>query len=104
MPAGGSAARAPNEDARQQSAFWDISDIQFHCRISRSTAWRLVRTEGFPPPAVLGKRSVIWPRGEVLDFVESRRESKHYGLPMPVDDSTAPATFTVRTIRARSRR
>lgn len=60
------------------AVYWNIRDIQFHCRISRSTAWRLVREERFPPPVLHGKRCVLWPSIEVMEFLEARREPGHY--------------------------
>src|SRR5438552_3519726 len=79
--------------------YWDIDDVQFHCRIGRSTAWRLVREEGFPAPIVLGKRTLVWPRAEVIAFVELKRDPSHYSA-----DSTAnePAGFAVRANRRRA--
>ena len=58
--------------------FWDIKDVEFHCRIGRSTAWRLVREAGFPAPVVLGSRTVVWPRAEVIAFIEDKRDPGHY--------------------------
>src|SRR6266545_5958009 len=104
MPAIGSAARGPR-DSTSDAAYWDINDIQFHCRIGRSTAWRLVRDDGFPPPIVLGKRSVLWPRNEVLDFIESRRKPYHYRPASPPEGGRAePTPFVARTIRSRPSR
>ncbi len=60
------------------STYWTIRDIQFHCRIGRSTAWRLVRRHDFPPPVVFGARAVMWPRAEVIDFMELHRRPDHY--------------------------
>lgn len=58
--------------------FWDIEDLLFHCRIGRSTAWRLVREPGFPAPLILGRRTLVWPRGEVMSFLEEKRDPGHY--------------------------
>jgi len=58
--------------------FWDIEDVQFHCRIGRSTAWRLVREAGFPAPVVLGRRTIVWPRSEVIAFIDEKRDPGHY--------------------------
>ena len=60
------------------AVYWNIRDIQFHLRISRSTAWRLVREERFPSPVLHGKRCVLWPSVEVVEFLEARREPDHY--------------------------
>ena len=68
----------PAHDATQQRTYWGIADIEHQCRISRSTAWRLVRREGFPAPVVLTRRCLMWPRGEVIDFIERHRDPMHY--------------------------
>ena len=60
------------------AVYWNIRDIQFHCRISRSTAWGLVREEGFPAPVLHGKRCVLWPSCEVVEFLEVRRQPGRY--------------------------
>ncbi len=60
------------------STYWDIDDLQFHCRIGRSTAWRLVRRDDFPSPIVFNPRGVLWPREEVIVFMEQHREPDHY--------------------------
>ena len=64
-------------DGSETATYWDIDDVQFHCRVSRSTAWRLVRSDGFPPPVVFGRR-VVWPRVEVVIFMEERRDPNYY--------------------------
>jgi predicted DNA-binding transcriptional regulator AlpA len=62
-----------------EATYWDIEDIQFHCRIGRTTAWRLARNDDqFPNPVVLGSRNLIWPRTEVVAFFEARRQPNHY--------------------------
>src|SRR3954468_18265046 len=81
-----------------EPVYWDIDDVQFHCRIGRSTAWRLVREPGFPGPIVLGRRTLVWPRTEVIAFVEEKRDPKHYSGSST--DSEAVA-FTVRSNRRR---
>ena len=68
----------PARAAPEQSMYWGIADIEHHCRISRSTAWRLVRREGFPAPVVLTRRCLMWPRDEVIDFIERHRDPMHY--------------------------
>jgi len=65
-------------EAATEATYWDIDDIQFHCRIGRTTAWRLVKLKDFPPPVVLGPKGLVWPRAEVLVFMESRRRPEHY--------------------------
>ena len=84
--------------------FWNIKDIQFHCRIGRSTAWRLVREEGFPAPILYGKRCVLWPRAEIMEFLEARRDPAHYeGQPRLVRSPAQPApVFATRPVRRRS--
>lgn len=68
----------PGDDDRDAAAYWDIRDVQFHCRMGRSTAWRLVREDGFPAPVLCGKRIVLWPRDEVMLFLDGRRSPGHY--------------------------
>ncbi len=68
----------PAHAATEQSMYWGIADIEHQCRISRSTAWRLVRREGFPAPVVLTRRCLMWPRDEVIDFIERHRDPTHY--------------------------
>jgi predicted DNA-binding transcriptional regulator AlpA len=96
---------ATSEEARSSArtrdrnpVYWDIDDVQFHCRIGRSTAWRLVRDAGFPSPVVLGRRTVLWPRDEVLAFVEDKRDPDHYGSDQA---ESRPPSFTVRPSRRR---
>ena len=92
---------ARNAQYRQdEPVYWDIDDVQFHCRIGRSTAWRLVREDGFPPPVVLGKRTVLWPREEVIAFVEDRRDPRHYS---PIPDNDRRTSFSVRPNRRPAR-
>jgi len=89
-------------DGSEAATYWDIDDVQFHCRVSRSTAWRLVRSDGFPPPAVFGRR-VVWPRAEVVIFMEDRRVPNYYAdrdQRAGVTDGRAPA-FTSRQVRRR---
>lgn len=66
-------------EATGAATYWDIDDIQFHCRIGRTTAWGLVKLQDFPPPVVLGPKGLVWPRAEILTFMESRRRPEHYG-------------------------
>jgi predicted DNA-binding transcriptional regulator AlpA len=84
-------------DARP--VYWAIRDIQFHCRVSRSTAWRLVRSPGFPRAAVLSPKTVRWRRDEVEAFVDARRESAQNSAPeAPPVEATA---YVARPVRAR---
>ena len=78
--------------------YWDIDDVQFHCRIGRSTAWRLVREEGFPAPVVLGRRTLVWPRKEVIAFVDEKRDPNHYSG----GATSEPPGFTIRANRRRA--
>src|SRR4051794_35091775 len=82
-----------------EPVYWDIDDVQFHCRIGRSTAWRLVREEGFPAPIVLGRRTLVWPRVEVITFVEDRRDPSHYSAD---SSDSQPIGFTIRANRRRA--
>ena len=93
----------PDEDARDAAVYWDIRDIQFHCRMGRSTAWRLVRQDGFPAPVVCGKRTVLWPRAEVMVFLEGQREPGHYRREAP-PAPTGAASFVARSVRHRAAR
>ena len=40
--------------------------------VSRSTLWRLVRADLFPPPIRVGTRAVRWRLSEVLEWIASR--------------------------------
>lgn len=100
MPARGSATRALR-DWTGEAAYWDITDIQFHCRISRSTAWRLVRDDSFPHPVVLGTRSLLWPRCEVHEFMEARRDPEHYRAHTSLEPGVESAGFSERALRQR---
>lgn len=84
--------------------FWNIRDIQFHCRIGRSTAWRLVREVDFPAPILYGKRCVLWPRVEVMVFLEERRDPKHYepAPRRPPRGAGSVPAFSARPVRRRS--
>lgn len=82
------------------STYWGIADLEYHCRVSRKTAWRLVRTAGFPAPVVLGRR-VLWPRDEVLTFIEERRDPYHYATELP-PTTRAHAPFSTREVRRRA--
>lgn len=74
-----------------EATYWDIDDIQFHCRISRTTAWRLARHDtDFPSPVVLGPRNIVWPRREVLAYFEACRQPSHYGGRSPSTSSASP--------------
>jgi predicted DNA-binding transcriptional regulator AlpA len=82
-----------------EPVFWDIDDIQFHCRIGRTTAWRLVRDAQFPAPIVVGPKSFVWPRNEVMVFMEARRRPGHYAA--SVVGTRAPSTQTETVYRRR---
>jgi predicted DNA-binding transcriptional regulator AlpA len=97
-------AESGHGDAPTAAEFWNIRDIQFHCRIGRSTAWRLVREDGFPAPILYGKRCVLWPRAEIMEFLEARRDPSHYEAQarlqrLPAQPSSA---FATRPVRRRS--
>lgn len=80
--------------------YWDIRYIQFHCRVSRSTAWRMVDEPDFPRRLTYG-RCVRWPRSEVMQFLENRREQ-----PQPaerrLERRSAASSFATRPVRRRS--
>src|SRR5947209_8482370 len=84
----------------RQPEYWDVRDIQFHCRMGRSTAWRLVRENGFPAPVVHGKRCILWPRSEVIAFLERRRSEEHYRVGVGAIEPERPrAMFSTRAVR-----
>jgi hypothetical protein len=80
--------------------FWSIGDLQFHCRIGRTRAWELVREAGFPKPVAVGRR-LIWPRSEVLEFLEARRR-RDYGLTSAAVAVLDGPRFLERPVRRRS--
>ena len=88
------------------ATYWDINDIQFHCRLSRTSAWDLARGhKDFPPPVVLGRKSLLWPRDEVVAFMEAHRRRDHYSHGK--DRSATPSEnhgpgFASRPIRVRT--
>ena len=82
--------------ATRAATYWDVADIQFHCRLGRSAAWRLVKRTGFPAPVVLSKREVFWPRDEVIAFLECYRDPDHYSACDPQPNRTATPAFTTR--------
>ena len=92
----------PGDRDSDAAVYWDIRDIQFHCRMGRSTAWRLVREDGFPAPVLCGKRIVLWPRVEVMLFLDGRRSPGHYRRETaPPSSSTS---FVARAVRHRAAR
>lgn len=93
--------------APSAAAYWNVRDIQFHCRIGRSTAWRLVRQDGFPAPVLCGARCVIWPRVEVIEFLEARRAPDHYRQRETKLSHQVPGSavgFVARPVRSRATR
>ena len=82
------------------ATFWDIDDIQFHCRVGRTTAWKLVKRPDFPDPVVVGPHGLVWPRAEVVAFMDTRRSPSHYGrrhdLPAVPADSFVSRPVAVR--------
>ena len=89
QPDAASAARG----SRSETTYWNVDDIQFHCRIGRTRAWRLVREPDFPAPVVLGATTLIWPRIEVVRFLEARRQVDRYpGRRAPAGSSCEPST------------
>jgi predicted DNA-binding transcriptional regulator AlpA len=104
-----SAAGADRDTARRRSTdeatYWDIEDIQFHCRMGRTAAWQLVRTaKDFPCPVVLGRKSRVWPRVEVIAFMEGRRRPDHYSqrTTSATVTSEPKPTFATRPVRSRT--
>ncbi len=100
MSEGATVTLAPGEEAH----YWSIRDIAFHCWMGRSTAWGLVREDGFPTPVVHGQRCVLWPRDEVIEFMDVCRDPSHYrrgGVPTSEGSQSAP--FSARPVRGRAR-
>ncbi|MCA1833900.1 MAG: AlpA family phage regulatory protein [Actinobacteria bacterium] len=109
-------ARGPDSTSRDDlgvrrsasvaAVYWDIEDIQFHCRISRTTAWKLARGDGdFPSPVVLGPRAVVWRRVDVLAFMESKRSPDHYREPArrtPGREGEVATAYRPRGVRVRT--
>jgi predicted DNA-binding transcriptional regulator AlpA len=91
------------EDGRvidlRDAVYWDIRDIQFHCRVSRSTAWRMVDEPDFPLRMTYG-RCVRWPRAEVMQFLENRRVQP--SISQRGHRQLATSGFTTRPVRRRS--
>jgi predicted DNA-binding transcriptional regulator AlpA len=83
--------------------YWDIEDIQFECRIARSSAWRLVRRAAFPVPVRVGARSIIWPRLEVVAFLDSRRGLTDIASASPPSIDDSRVEFASRPPRRSSR-
>jgi predicted DNA-binding transcriptional regulator AlpA len=100
-------ALALKHAAAVQAVYWDIEDIQFHCRIGRTTAWKLARGDlDFPAPVVLGPRAVVWRRVDVLAFMESRQRRDHYRKPArrtAEREGELAAAFRPRGVRVRAR-
>ena len=106
---------SPERDVREMhvrgastadATYWDIHDIQFHCRLSRTSAWELARGHrDFPSPVVLGRKSLIWPRAEVVAFMEAHRRRDHYPRrksgSATASENRGPA-FASRPIRVRT--
>lgn len=100
MSVGAAVTLVPGEEAH----YWSIRDIAFHCRMGRSTAWRLVREGGFPAPVVYGQRCLLWPREEVIEYMEARRDPGHYRRGcVPTSESSQSAPFSARPVRGRAR-
>lgn len=95
--------RSPVAAEQTAPEYWDINDIQFHCRIGRTTAWRLVRRPSFPVPILVSAKRLVWSREEVVDFLEGQREPERYRR-QPTAASLAGDTqpsYAARPVRAR---
>lgn len=91
----------PEADA----TFWNIRDIQFHCRIGRTKAWQIVREPEFPPPVEIGSKRLVWPRHEVIAFIERGRSPQRYRLEARQRAGGSPSdSFVVRSVRRRPNR
>ncbi|MHB8463378.1 MAG: helix-turn-helix transcriptional regulator [Acidimicrobiales bacterium] len=88
---------------RAPPTYWNIDDIQFECRIARSSAWRLVRRAAFPMPVRVGTRSVVWPRLEVVAFLDNRRGLGYKGSDLSRSIGESRVEFASRRPRRNSR-
>ena len=79
--------------------YWSIDDIRLECGVSLSSAWRLVRREGFPSPVVLGSKLIRWRRADVLRFVDALEAPGRYANRSGPRVVSAPAAHTVRAVR-----
>jgi predicted DNA-binding transcriptional regulator AlpA len=89
------------ESADAEPEFWSIQDIQFNCRIGRTTAWQLVRHPKFPCPLAIGAKRLVWSRQEVLLFLDGLRRPDHYTARL-TPRQALPYDFVVRRIGRRS--
>ena len=96
-------ASTRHPDNGREATYWDIGDVQYHCRVSRSTAWRLVKRDDFPEPVVFGRR-LIWPRVEIVEFMEEHRDRAGRTSPDgPREWHVNGRSFAARPVRRRAR-
>ena len=62
--------RAPERESTTRPL--RLSDVMHITALSRSAAYVLMATAGFPRPVRIGARAVRWIEREVLDFIASR--------------------------------
>ncbi|WP_075202578.1 AlpA family phage regulatory protein [Vibrio mexicanus] len=55
------------------SEFLTINDIVDTFCISRTTLWRLRRSDTFPRPAMISARSPRWSKEDILKWVEAHK-------------------------------
>ena len=84
---------------RAGARYWSIDDIRLECGVSLSSAWRLVRREGFPAPVVLGPKLIRWRRTDVLRFIDDLAAPGRYASKSDPGAPGAPAAHTVRAVR-----
>ena len=58
-------------------------------KVHRATVYSLMKTDGLPAPIKLGPKRSRWRRGEILEYLQSRRRSK--GIAEPFFPKAKPA-------------
>ena len=84
---------------RAGARYWSIEDIRLECAISLSSAWRLVRREGFPAPVVLGPKLIRWRRTEVIRFIDGLEAPDRYDATREAAVAGTSPTYTARAVR-----
>lgn len=64
-----------------------LPDLLHKTGFSRTTAYRMIKEEGFPKPIALGGRSVGWIESEIDGWIEERMQQRH-----TMDDSESLAS------------
>ena len=47
-------------------------EVQYRCRLCRSTIYRLMRADSFPKPIRVGLRAVRWKESEIDEYLATR--------------------------------